>query len=392
VIFRRSNMVIGVPKEILSGEKRVAAIPETAGKLVKDGAVVLVEKGAGNGAFYSDEQYIEQGAVIIEDVAELYEKAELILKVKEPQHNEEKGKHELDMMRSGQYIITFLHPASPANHKMIKKMAENGITGLTLDSIPRITRAQSMDALTSMSTCAGYKGMLLAINDLLKFIPMTTCAVGTLQPCHVLIIGAGIAGLQALITAKRLGAVVYAMDVRPEAVEHAVSLGAKIIDTGVPAELAIGKGGYAASLPEEWLEKEREILRQHLPSMDIVYCSALVPGKQAPILINEEMIKIMKSGSVITDVSIDQGGNCSLTVAGETVVRHDVIIGGIKNIPGMIPTSSTWMFAHNVYNLVDYLMEDGKLNIDTSDEITGSILVTINGEIVHSGAREAMGL
>ena len=385
-------MVIGVPKEILSGEKRVAAIPETAGKLVKDGAVVLVEKGAGNGAFYSDEQYIEQGAVIIEDVAELYEKAELILKVKEPQHNEEKGKHELDMMRSGQYIITFLHPASPANHKMIKKMAENGITGLTLDSIPRITRAQSMDALTSMSTCAGYKGMLLAINDLLKFIPMTTCAVGTLQPCHVLIIGAGIAGLQALITAKRLGAVVYAMDVRPEAVEHAVSLGAKIIDTGVPAELAIGKGGYAASLPEEWLEKEREILRQHLPSMDIVYCSALVPGKQAPILINEEMIKIMKSGSVITDVSIDQGGNCSLTVAGETVVRHDVIIGGIKNIPGMIPTSSTWMFAHNVYNLVDYLMEDGKLNIDTSDEITGSILVTINGEIVHSGAREAMGL
>ena len=385
-------MVIGVPKEILSGEKRVAAIPETAGKLVKDGAVVLVEKGAGNGAFYSDEQYIEQGAVIIEDVAELYEKAELILKVKEPQHNEEKGKHELDMMRSGQYIITFLHPASPANHKMIKKMAENGITGLTLDSIPRITRAQSMDALTSMSTCAGYKGMLLAINDLLKFIPMTTCAVGTLQPCHVLIIGAGIAGLQALITAKRLGAVVYAMDVRPEAVEHAVSLGAKIIDTGVPAELAIGKGGYAASLPEEWLEKEREILRQHLPSMDIVYCSALVPGKQAPILINEEMIKIMKSGSVITDVSIDQGGNCSLTVAGEAVVRHDVIIGGIKNIPGMIPTSSTWMFAHNVYNLVDYLMEDGKLNIDTSDEITGSILVTINGEIVHSGAREAMGL
>jgi len=390
--MRRSNMVIGIPKEILSGEKRVSATPETAGKLVKDGAVVLVEKGAGGGAFYSDESYIEHGAVIIEDVAGLYEKAELILKVKEPQYNDEKGKHELDMMHSGQYIITFLHPASPANHDMIKKMAAKGITGLTLDSIPRITRAQSMDALTSMSTCAGYKGMLLAINDLLKFVPMTTCAVGTIQPCHVLIIGAGIAGLQALITAKRLGAVVYAMDVRPEAVEHAVSLGAKIIDTGIPPELAIGQGGYAASLPEEWLEKEREVLRQHLPSMDIVYCSALVPGKQAPILINEEMIKMMKSGSVITDVSIDQGGNCSLTVAAETIVRHDVIIGGIKNIPGMIPTSSTWMFANNVYNLVDYLMKDGKLFLDISDEITGSILVTINGEIVHSGTREAMGL
>jgi len=385
-------MIIGVPKEILSGEKRVSATPETAGKLVKDGAVVLVEKGAGNGAFYSDEQYVEHGAKIVEDVAELYERSELILKVKEPQHNDEKGMHELDMMHSGQYIITFLHPASPANHEMIKKMASKGITGLTLDSIPRITRAQSMDALTSMSTCAGYKGMLLAINDLLKFVPMTTCAVGTIQPCHVLIIGAGIAGLQALITAKRLGAVVYAMDVRPDAVEHAISLGAKIIDTGVPAEFAIGQGGYAASLSEEWLEKEREILKQHLPAMDIVYCSALVPGKKAPILIDEEMVKMMKSGSVITDVSIDQGGNCSLTVAAETIVRHDVIIGGIKNIPGMIPTSSTWMFANNVYNLVEYLMKDGKLVIDTSDEIAGSILVTINGEIVHSGTREAMGL
>jgi len=385
-------MVIGVPKEILSGEKRVSATPETAGKLVKDGAVVLVEKGAGNNAFYSDEQYIEHGAVIVEDVAELYEKAELILKVKEPQHNDAKGMHELDMMHSGQYIITFLHPASPANHKMIKMMADKGIIGLTLDSIPRITRAQSMDALTSMSTCAGYKGMLLAINDLLKFVPMTTCAVGTIQPCHVLIIGAGIAGLQALITAKRLGAVVYAMDVRPEAVEHAVSLGAKIIDTCIPPELAVGQGGYAASLPEEWLEKERGVLREHLPSMDIVYCSALVPGKQAPILIDEDMVKMMKSGSVITDVSIDQGGNCSLTVAAETIVRHNVIIGGIKNIPGMIPTSSTWMFANNVYNLVDYLMDDGKIVLDKTDEITESILVTIDGEIVHSGTREAMGI
>jgi len=385
-------MVIGIPKEILSGEKRVSATPETVGKLVEDGAVVLVERNAGENAFYSNELYIKHGASIIDDVAELYEKAELILKVKEPQFNPEKNKHELDMMHSGQYIITFLHPASPANHEMIKKMAAKGIIGLTLDSIPRITRAQSMDALTSMSTCAGYKGMLLAINDLMKFVPMTTCAVGTIQPCQVLIIGAGIAGLQALITAKRLGAVVYAMDVRPEAVEHALSLGAKIIDTSVPSELAIGQGGYASSLPEQWLEKEREVLRKHLPSMDIVYCSALVPGKQAPILIDEDMVKLMKDGSVITDVSIDQGGNCSLTVAAETIVKFGVIIGGIKNIPGMIPTSSTWMFANNVYNLVNYLMKDGKIVIDTGDEIVESILTTFDGEVVHSGTREAMGL
>jgi len=385
-------MVIGIPKEILTGEKRVSATPETAGMLIKDGHIVLVEKAAGNGAFYPDDQYIINGATIIEDVAELYEKAELVLKVKEPQFNSEKNIHELDMMRSGQYIITFLHPASPANHEMIKTMASKGIIGLTLDSIPRITRAQSMDALTSMSTCAGYKGMMLAINDLVKFVPMTTCAVGTIQPCHVLIIGAGIAGLQALITAKRLGAVVYAMDIRPEAVEHAISLGAKIIDTGIPSDLAIGEGGYAKSLPEDWLDKERDILKQYLPNMDIVYCSALVPGKQAPILINEEMVKLMKPGSVITDVSIDQGGNCSLTTAAETVVKHNVIIGGIKNIPGMIPTSSTWMFANNVYNLVSYLMKDGKLEIDINDEITGSILTTRDGEIIHSGTREAMGL
>jgi len=386
------KMIIGVPKEILNGEFRVSTTPETAAKMIENGATVLVEKGAGAGAFYPDEQYVEVGAKIIDDVADLYRDAELILKVKEPQFNDEKNIHELDMMHSGQYLITFLHPASPANHGMIQKMADNGIIGLTLDSIPRITRAQSMDALTSMSTCAGYKGMLLAINDLMKFVPMTTCAVGTIQPCQVLIIGAGIAGLQALITAKRLGAVVYAMDVRPEAVEHAVSLGAKIIDTEIPSELAIGEGGYANSLPEEWLEKEREVLKKHLPSMDIVYCSALVPGKQAPILIDEEMVKMMKPGSVITDVSIDQGGNCTLTIAAETYVKHDVIIGGIKNIPGMIPTSSTWMFANNVYNLVDYLTKDGKLVIDTNDEITESILTTINGEIVHAGTREAMGL
>jgi len=385
-------MIIGIPKEILSGEKRVSVTPATAGMLVKDGNIVMVEKTAGTGAYYPDDEYIASGAAIIDDVAEIYERAELILKVKEPQFNSEKNMHELDMMHQGQYIITFLHPASPANHEMIKTMASKGITGLTLDGVPRITRAQSMDALTSMSTCAGYKGMMLAINDLVKFVPMTTCAVGTIQPCHVLIIGTGIAGLQALITAKRLGAVVYAMDIRPEAVEHAVSLGAKIIDAGIPEELAIGEGGYAKNLPAEWLEKERDVLKQHLADMDIVYCSALVPGKQAPILIDEEMVKLMKPGSVITDVSIDQGGNCSLTKAAETIVKHNVIIGGIKNIPGMIPSSSTWMFANNVYNLVNYLMKDGKLVLDASDEITGSILTTIDGEIVHSGTREAMGL
>ena len=385
-------MVIGIPKEIMHGEKRVSATPETAGKMIKDGATVLVQRSAGIGALFTDEQYTAIGASIVEDPAELYEKAELILKVKEPQFNTAKNCHEVDMMHEGQILITFLHPASPSNHEMVSKLAAKGVTSLTLDGIPRITRAQSMDALTSMSTCAGYKGMIMAANDLAKFVPQIFCAAGAIKPSSVLVIGAGVSGLQAIATAKRLGAVVHAADIRPDAVEQAKSLGAKIVETGVPAELAIGQGGYAASLPEEWLLKEHEAFAAVLPQMDIVFCSALIPGKKAPVLITEDMVKTMSPGSIIVDISIDQGGNCAITSPGETVVKYDVIINGIKNIPGLIPTSSTWMFAHNVYNLINYLIKDGKLVLDPDDEITASILTTIDGKIVHSGTREAMGL
>lgn len=385
-------MIIGIPKEIMEGEHRVAAIPETVKKFVSEGATVLVERGAGEGAFYQDEEYVEAGATIIDDVKELYDKADLILKVKEPQFNKEKNMHELDMMHKGQYLITFLHPASPANHEMVKKMAQVGVIGLTLDGIPRISRAQSMDALTSMSTCAGYKGMLMAAEALAKFVPQIFSAVGMIKPANVLVIGAGVAGLQAIATAKRLGAVVYATDIRSDACEQAKSLGAKIIDTGVPSEIAIGEGGYAKHLPKDWLIKERESLRPYLKDMDIVFLSALVPGKMAPILITEDMVKEMKQGSVIVDISIDQGGNCEITPPGKVEVKHGVIINGIKNIPGHLPTSSTWMFAQNMYNLVKYLMKDNKINLDLNDEITSSILVTYNGEIVHTGTKEAMGL
>lgn len=385
-------MIIGIPKEIMHGERRVSATPEIAAKFVKDGATVLVEKSAGEGSFFYDEQYIEAGAKIINEPLELYEKAELILKVKEPQFNAEKNLHEIDMMHKGQYLITFIHPASPFNHEMVKRMAEKGIIGLTLDGIPRITRAQNMDALTSMSTCAGYKGMLMAISDLAKFVPQIFCAVGMIKPANVLVIGTGVAGLQAIAAAKRLGAVVYSTDIRPDANEQAKSLGAKVIDTGVPAEIAVGKGGYANNLPKEWLEKERKALKDTISKMDIVFCSALVPGKLAPILLTDEMVASMTPGSVIVDISIDQGGNCAVTVPGETAVKHGVTIEGIKNIPGMLPTSSTWMFAKNVYNLVKYLVKDGKIVLDMKDEIASSILTTIDGKVVHAGAREAMRL
>ncbi len=383
-------MVIGIPKEIMHGEGRVSAIPETVSLLKAEGFDVLVENSAGEGALFSDAEYAEAGATMIADCEELYAKSDIILKVKEPQYNEAKGKHEVDMMHQGQYLITFIHPASPVNHEMVKNMAAKGVISLTLDGVPRISRAQKMDALSSMSTCAGYKGILMAANDLKKFIPPIFCAVGQVKPCNVLVIGTGVAGLRALATAKGLGAITYAADIRPAAAEQAMSLGAKIVDTGVPAEIAVGEGGYANALPEEWLVKERAALADTIKDMDIIFCSALVPSKLAPVILTEELVKTMKPGAVIVDISIDQGGNCAITDPGETAVKHQVTIEGIKNIPGMLPTSSTWMFSHNIYNLVKYLTKDGVISLDMNDDIVKGILTTINGEIVHKGALEAM--
>lgn len=383
-------MIIGIPKEIMPGEARVASTPETVKKFVADGATVLVEHNAGAGSYYFDEDFINAGAQVITSVEELFEKADLILKVKEPLFNTNCNKHEVDLMHRGQYLITFIHPASPVNHEMVKQLAEQGVISLTLDGVPRISRAQNMDALTSMSTCAGYKGILLAANAMSSFIPPMFTAVGSLKPAKALIIGVGVGGLQALATAKRLGAITYAMDIRPAAMEHALSLGAKVIETGVPADMAIAEGGYAKELPEEWVIKERRKLSEVIKEMDIVFCSALVPGKIAPLLITEEMVKEMQNGSVIVDISIDQGGNCEITPPGKTEVKHGVTLIGIKNIPGMLPTSSTWMFSNNVYNLVSYLTKDGKINLDMSDEIVKSILVSYDGKVVHEGALEAM--
>ncbi len=385
-------MIIGIPKEIMHGEDRVSATPETCAKMVADGHTVLVETGAGEGAYYHDEGYRKAGAELVSGAREVYERAELILKVKEPLFNQELGLHEVDLMRPGQYLITFIHPASPANHEMVKNMAKKGVIALTLDGVPRISRAQSMDALTSMSTCAGYKGILIAANLLPSFIPQIFSAVGVVKPLNALVIGVGVAGLQALATAKRLGAVTYAVDTRAAAREQAASLGAKVIDIGIPEELAQGAGGYAKALSHEMLEKERSIIAPELAKMDIIFLSALVPGRLAPVIITREMLKVMKPGSVIVDISIDQGGNCEATVPGEVADAEKVHVVGIKNIPGMLPASSTWMFSQNIYNLVRYLVRDGEIRLDTGDEIVRSILTTKDGQVVHEGAREAMGL
>lgn len=384
------GLIIGVPKEIMPGERRVAAIPETVAKFIAAGAKVIVESGAGAGAFFSDDAYREAGAQVVTDPEEVFAQANIIIKVKEPQFNTAKNKHEVEMMHSGQTLVTFLHPAAPGNHEMVTGLADRGVVSLTLDSIPRISRAQGMDALTSMSTVAGYKGVLTAAYRLAKFLPMIGTAVGMIQPANVFVIGVGVAGLQAVATAKRLGAVVYAADIRPDAQEQARSLGAKTIETGVPADVAMGQGGYARSLPEEWLVKEREIIKDTLPKTDILILSALVPGRRAPVLVTDAMVRSMAPGSAIVDIAIDQGGNCAITEGGKVTEKNGVSIDGTKNIPGTMPTSSTWMFARNIYNFVTNLVQDAQIKLNLEDEIIASSLVTRDGQIVHAGVLEAI--
>jgi NAD(P) transhydrogenase subunit alpha len=390
--MKYKDLIIGIPCEIMNGESRVAAIPETVKKLVNDGARVLIETNAGLKSYFSNELYENVGAEITINVEDIYETSDLILKVKEPLFNKLLNKSEIEMMKKGQYLITFLHPASPSNHKMVSELAEKGVNSLTLDGMPRITRAQTMDALTSMSTVAGYKSVLMAANRLRKFMPMVGTAVGMIKPANVLVIGTGVAGLQAIATARRLGAVVSAIDIRSDAQEQAKSLGAKIIDVGVPKEIAVGDGFYACSLPENWLSHERDIIREKISQFDIIILSALVPGKRAPVLITDDMVKMMNPGSVIVDIAIDQGGNCEATVSGEVVEKYLVSIDGTKNIPGQVPESSTWMFAHNIFNFLSYLVKDGQIVLDWEDEVISSTIVTFEGKILHKGTREAMGL
>lgn len=384
------GLTLGVPKEIMEHEFRVSAIPETVAKFIAQGARVLVESGAGEAAHHHDDMYRKAGAEIVSDSDTVFERSDVILKVKEPQFDAKRNRHEITMMKRGQALVTFLHPASPANHQMVRELAERGIVSFTLDGVPRLTNAQSMDALTSMSTVAGYKGVIMAANQLGCFMPMTNTAVGMLAAARVFVVGAGVAGLQALATAKRLGAVNSATDIRPEAMEQAKSLRARIVETGVPAEVAIGEGGYARALPQEWLARERDAIRATVAESDVVILSALVPGRIAPVIVSEDMVKGMKPGSVIVDIAIDQGGNCALTEPGRTVVKHGVMLIGAKNIPGYVPASASWLFAHNLFHFLSYLVRDGKIRADREDEIIGPTLVTQDGKVVHAGALEAM--
>ena len=383
-------MLIGIPKEILPEEKRVAATPETVRKYIDLGFDVAVESSAGEGVLISDEAYEDAGATMIADIERLFAEADVVLKVKQPIFNERLDKHEVNMLHDDGILITFLHPAAPENHDIVKRLRDKNITALTMDGIPRISRAQRMDALSSMSTVTGYKSVIMAADRLPTFIPMIGTAIGTIKPANFLVVGAGVVGLQAIATAKRLGGVVKAFDIRKDACTQADSLGAKVIEFDIPQELAVGKGGYAKALEDEWLEIERRLFSPHLEAADVVILSALVPGEVAPILVTEKMVANMKPGSVIMDVSVDQGGNCEVTEPGNFIQRLGVNVCGIQNIPGRMAVHASWLYANNMYYYVENLFKNGVGELDLEDEIVNSSLVTHRSTIHHQGALKAM--
>jgi len=385
-------MLIGIPKEIMYKENRVAALPETIEKFKKLGFDVIVETKAGAGAFADDESYIKAGAQIASDAAEVFDKSDVILKVKEPMFNEQFNKHEIDMLKENQSLITFIHPAAPSNHGDVKRLQERNITAFTMDGIPRISRAQRMDPLTSMSAITGYKAIIIAAANFPKFIPMIGTSIGMIKPANILVIGCGVVGLQAIATGKRLGGIVKAIDIRPAAKEEAASVGAKVVDFDAPPELAVGKGGYAKALSKEWLDKERQVLAPFVAESDIIILSALIPGEVAQHVITKEMVETMNPGSVIIDVSIDQGGNCEITDPGKELMHNGVYICGIKNIPGSVPVHSSWLYANNLYYFVENLYKDGANEFDMTDEIIKGALVTHKGKLYHEGTLKAMGL
>ncbi len=372
-------MIVSVPKETVPGERRVALVPELVPKLTKAGIEVVVQSGAGAAAGCLDSSYAEKGARVEADVLA---KADVLLKVQPPTADE------VRQLKAGTILIGFLQPY--ANSDGIKALAERKVTAFAMELMPRITRAQPMDALSAMSTVAGYKAVLIAANHLPKFFPLLMTAAGTLTPARVFIIGAGVAGLQAIGTAKRLGAVVEAYDTRPAVKEQVESLGAKFVEMGLETRDAEAKTGYAKAQSEEFYQRQREVMAKCVATADVVITTALVPGQRAPVLITAEMVQAMRPGSVIVDLASEQGGNCALTEPGEEVVRHGVLISGLTNLPSTVPFHASQMFARTVTNYLHHLLKDGSVNLDLADELTRGPLVTHQGEIVHEVVRAAM--
>lgn len=370
-------MRIAVPKEKASGERRVALVPETVARLVEMGIEVGIESGAGERAGFPDKEYEAAGARVLPDAAAVFAGSDVVLKVQRP------TAEEAGQIPTGALLISFLQPSSSVD--VIRVLTERRVTSLSLDLVPRITRAQKMDALSSQATVAGYKAALLAADHLGKFFPMLMTAAGTIPPARVLVVGAGVAGLQAIATARRLGAVVQAFDIRPAVKEQVESLGATFV--GLTVEEAEDKGGYAKEVSEDVHRREQELLHRLVAEADVVITTAQVPGKKAPVLITAEMVDAMRPGSVIVDVAADSGGNCALTEPGRQVEHNGVTIIGLTNAPSGLPTHASQMYSRNVAALLLHVVRDGAIHVDLEDEITGACCVTHGGSVVHPAAQ-----
>ncbi len=376
-----SDVKIVVPRETMPGELRVALTPAAVGRLIASGNEVIVESGAGGEAF-PDHIYKDAKAQVVTGAKEAYSHAGLVLKVRKP------SPAEVLLIPESAALVGFLQPL--VSEDLVKALAARRIQAFSLDAIPRITRAQSMDALSSQATVAGYKAALIAADSLGKMFPMLMTAAGTVTPARVLVLGAGVAGLQAIATARRLGGVVEAFDVRAAAKEEVKSLGAKFIE--LELETHEGSGGYAREQSEDFLRRQRELLGQHAAQADVVITTALIPGRPAPILLTREMVDGMKAGSVVVDMAAETGGNCELTEPGKVVIKNGVQIHGVINPAGMVPAVASELYAKNMTNLLALLMKDGELRADPEDEIVKGCRITLDGEVVHEATRKALGM
>lgn len=381
-------MVIAVPKEILPGENRVSIVPDVASKLIKRGFIINVESNAGFNAGFTNAQYEEAGAKVFENLEEIYSSADIVLKVQRPIEHPGLNKHEVDLMKEGTLLITFMYALHYTEQAKI--CSEKKINVISMDAIPRTTLAQKMDALSSQANLAGYKSVLMTANELGKIFPLMMTAAGTIQPARVVIMGAGVAGLQALGTARRLGAIVEVSDIRSAVKEEVLSLGGRFIEVETDEDMQ-DEGGYAKEASEEFLQKQKELLFKHVTEADIVITTALIPGRKAPVLITEEMVKNMRPGSVVLDMAVEFGGNCEISVKGETAVKHDVKIIGEPNLPSLVATNASEVYAKNLMALLDHISTEGNVELNLEDEIVKGSLVTYNGEIVNEKVKEKIG-
>jgi proton-translocating NAD(P)+ transhydrogenase subunit alpha len=379
-------MIVGVPKETFPGERRVALVPAVIPNLAKGGFEVLVEAGAGESAGYPDADYTQKGAKTVASREEIYKNADVVVQVLAPGSNDKTGAADIPLLRQGQVLIGFLRPLGSL--EALKTIAGRGVTSFSVELVPRITRAQNMDVLSSMATICGYKAVLLAADTLPRIFPMLTTAAGTITPARVFIIGAGVAGLQAIATARRLGAVASAYDLRPATKEQVQSLGGRFVELPLETKEAEDPRGYAKAQDETFYQRQRELLGRVVAESDVVISAAVVPGRKPPVLVSHEMVASMAPGSVIVDLAGEQGGNCEATRPGEVTVAHGVTVIGTINLASKVPYHASYMYARNISAFLLHLFKGGKLDVNTEDEITKATLVTSGGEIVNKLVRD----